>query len=526
MDSEVWDDPINHPTDPSSDGVASMITDEIFSKKHAAAQTCQETMRSVAVNTEPHEPFESCPGDLNKKEKNNETLPEEIKKISTGCDAVSLRHREELASLEEEVQKINANVQVTNKELALFQHKLEEEVRKDQKEKKANQEVLKSLKVEIERLVEEQESLARKIREKKSKYDTKFSDFLELSNQSAAEKMSLEDEIKRCKISVNFATRRSLTAQLSVVESSRDQALYVLYRELANTKAFQNKLDEAVHIFPNKDLEMTRSNCRASVQEIEKKISAAEAHYKEQIDQVKKGRRVSELIAVSMNELELSAAPLSVATKEIVPPPSASNVSPPLIKPLGADTPAGLTLMQHKPPIRTQEPPHNTVFEKAIERLATMFPDYTRPDLMRFIQELRSSSGGSLNSMELQDMVGGVTQLILDHQEKLNAGAKLNVTGRGSPAQYGTSPYAVPVWQTLGPQRVTHSNALNVEDPCIICHEDMSPDTICVLECRHSFHKECIKSWLKEQSTCPTCRDHALLPEDFPMLPGRRRQAL
>lgn len=69
---------------------------------------------------------------------------------------------------------------------------------------------------------------------------------------------------------------------------------------------------------------------------------------------------------------------LSVATKEIVPPPSASNVSPPLIKPLGADTPAGLTLMQHKPPIRTQEPPHNTVFEKAIERLATMFPDYTR----------------------------------------------------------------------------------------------------------------------------------------------------
>lgn len=92
---------------------------------------------------------------------------------------------------------------------------------------------------------------------------------------------------------------------------------------------------------------------------------------------------------------------------------------------------------------------------------------------------------------------------------------------------------------------------LNVEDPCIICHDDMSPDDICVLECRHSFHKEvsdsvsesvsdgrqlspnafcsvcvqCIRSWLKEQSTCPTCRDHALLPEDFPVLPGRRRPA-
>lgn len=39
-----------------------------------------------------------------------------------------------------------------------------------------------------------------------------------------------------------------------------------------------------------------------------------------------------------------------------------------------------------------------------------------RSDLMKFIQELRSSSGGSFASMSLQDVVGGVTQLILDHQ--------------------------------------------------------------------------------------------------------------
>lgn len=45
---------------------------------------------------------------------------------------------------------------MTNKELALFQQKLEEEVKKDQKEKKANQEDLRALKVEIEDLVAEQ----------------------------------------------------------------------------------------------------------------------------------------------------------------------------------------------------------------------------------------------------------------------------------------------------------------------------------------------------------------------------------
>lgn len=31
---------------------------------------------------------------------------------------------------------------------------------------------------------------------------------------------------------------------------------------------------------------------------------------------------------------------------------------------------------------------------------------------------------------------------------------------------------------------------LNVEDPCIICHEDMNPDDMRVLDCRHSFHNE------------------------------------
>lgn len=42
---------------------------------------------------------------------------------------------------------------------------------------------------------------------------------------------------------------------------------------------------------------------------------------------------------------------------------------------------------------------------------------------------------------------------------------------------------------------------LNVEDPCIICHDDMTPDDICVLECRHSFHKEVSHTAIKEMDT-------------------------
>ncbi|KAM6907188.1 E3 ubiquitin-protein ligase TTC3 [Xenentodon cancila] len=517
-------------TDSASSRVDSVATNEDVLKRHAAVQTCREPMSSVAVNTEFHERFESCPGDINKKEKSNKMLEQQIKKMSDGCYKVNPSNTEDI-SLEEDIRKITTNIQVTNKELAMFQQKLEEEVKKDQKEKKANQEELKTLKTEMEQLVEEHTKLVQHIREKKTCYDVKLSDFLELSNQSAAEKMSLEDEIKRCKALFNSATRRCCTAQLSVMESSRDQDLYGLYRELAGAKALLTKLDEAVHNFPNQDLEMIRNNCRAKVEEAEKKISAAERQYQEQMDQVKNGRRVCELPRVGISNQPDPAAPaLFVGTKEFVPKSStqAPHMAPAASQHSGspaAEAPAAPLQMHHKP-ARKAEPPHSTVFDKAMETLSSMFPDYTRSDLMRYMQELRSSRGGSLNSMGLQDVVGGVIQLILDHQEMLNT-ARANAVRRGSPAHRGTPPLVTqtPVWQPVGSQRPTKSTALNTEDPCIICHEDMNPDDTCVLECRHSFHEECIKSWLKEQSTCPTCRNHALLPDDFPVLPGRRRQA-
>ncbi|XP_063752092.1 E3 ubiquitin-protein ligase TTC3 isoform X2 [Eleginops maclovinus] len=495
---------------------SSDTTNESILKKHAAVQTCHETMRSVAVNTEIHESFETCQGDMNKKQRHNWKLEQRMEEMSTGNDKVNLTHKEELTVLEKEVQEITTNIQVTNKELAMFQQKLEEEVKKDQKEKKANQEGLKALKMETEDLVTQQGSLSQIIREKKNSFDNKLNDFLELSNQSAAEKMSLEDEITRCKALHASATRRSHSAQVLVVESSRDQGVFGLYKEMSNAKALLSKLDEEALRYPTPEVEISRNSCRVNIQEVEKKISSAEAQFQEQLDQVKSGRRFSELISVDVNhQPNPPAAPVSVAAKQsaATPPPSASHSVPSYARPPAAASP------QHKPPPRALEPAHGTVFEKAMEHLVSIFPDYKRSELMRFVQDFRLSSGGSLSNMSLQDMVGGVTQLIFDHQERLKA-AKLNAKGRGSPAQC-----AAPVWQPLGHPRVKHSDALNVEDPCIICHDDMSPDDICVLECRHSFHNRCIRPWLKEQSTCPTCRDHALMPDDFPELSGRRRQA-
>ncbi|XP_068455847.1 E3 ubiquitin-protein ligase TTC3 [Clinocottus analis] len=545
---------------------STMTIEKNFSKKHAEVQTCQETMRSVAVNTEIHERFESCQGDINAKQKNNKKLEQQIKKMAKGCDKVNLKRKEEITVLEADIKQINGNINATNKELAVFQQKLEEEVKKDQKEKKANQEGLKALKDEIDELSGRRASLAQKIQEGKNRYDAMRSDYLELCNQSAAEKMSLEDAIQSYKSSFTSATRRSQGAQVLIVESSRDQGLYGLYQGLAIGKALLGKLDEAVHRFPTPDLERARNGCRVNVQEIEKKIATAEAQYVEQLDQVNKGRRLSELPPVNVHsQSDPAAAPSVAAAACAAPPPSFLGaplvIAPPAAEAASAQPPPP----QLKPPARTPTPQHSSVFDRSVEHLAGIFPDYSRSELSRFIQELRSSSSGSLSGMTSQEMVGAVTQLILDHQEKPKAAklngisrngeprtcttpppvapvwqtlgqkkdaeklkaAKATAAARESPAPYAAPAYASPVWQPPEPaKRTEHSNALNLEDPCIICHEDMNPIDTCVLVCRHSFHDECIRSWLKEHSTCPTCRDHALLVDDFPALSGRRRKAL
>ncbi|NWT18173.1 DZIP3 ligase, partial [Vireo altiloquus] len=62
--------------------------------------------------------------------------------------------------------------------------------------------------------------------------------------------------------------------------------------------------------------------------------------------------------------------------------------------------------------------------------------------------------------------------------------------------------------------------AASSDDPCTICHEELSRNT-CELECGHEFHRECIRPWLQEHSsTCPICRDYAVLPTDTPERPA------
>lgn len=116
-------------------------------------------------------------------QKNIWTVEEQINKLLSGCEKDQV---EDLTELKDEIQKITENIQVwisdgenirawvgilhrlrlflpkvTNMELTMFQRNLEEEVKRDHKEKKDNQELLKSLKMEKEQFIKEQQRYER-----------------------------------------------------------------------------------------------------------------------------------------------------------------------------------------------------------------------------------------------------------------------------------------------------------------------------------------------------------------------------
>ncbi|KAK8803572.1 hypothetical protein WA158_001266 [Blastocystis sp. Blastoise] len=50
------------------------------------------------------------------------------------------------------------------------------------------------------------------------------------------------------------------------------------------------------------------------------------------------------------------------------------------------------------------------------------------------------------------------------------------------------------------------------DNMCVICRDDMIAEEAIVLPCGHIFHVDCIKTWILEHSTCPTCRFNLLDP--------------
>ncbi|GJJ71206.1 E3 ubiquitin-protein ligase RNF115/126 [Entomortierella parvispora] len=64
------------------------------------------------------------------------------------------------------------------------------------------------------------------------------------------------------------------------------------------------------------------------------------------------------------------------------------------------------------------------------------------------------------------------------------------------------------------PQHKITPEELDAKTECSVCQDKFTEQDVCLqLKCKHIFHDDCIKPWLKTSATCPTCRC-SLIPDD------------
>ncbi|XP_074645281.1 uncharacterized protein LOC141901741 [Tubulanus polymorphus] len=166
-----------------------------------------------------------------------------------------------------------------------------------------------------------------------------------------------------------------------------------------------------------------------------------------------------------------------------------------------------------------------TNFDKLVGKLATKFPTLKRNEAVDLIKEVRKRRKGTLVGMTMSDILKEADSVFATMSTKPGAAKVTNL----APAKSSTSPMMQPS-KRAHPLAVNQSSAqvvsskskldINFEqNECTICFETLSSAPLRILDCGHTYHELCIKQWIYgEDATCPVCRNHTLLPEDFPKL--------
>ncbi|XP_074889816.1 E3 ubiquitin-protein ligase TTC3 isoform X6 [Buteo buteo] len=540
------------------------------------------------TNTLPFHPFEMQQGDILRMEKEHQVLKEQLKEAQEKYEQLQSRSLEEISALKELLKKNVEETEVSKNELDWFHQDLEMQVKKWQQEKKENQENLKALRTTAKKHTDTNDRYSKTIDEKEKQYNIYLNTYLDTSNKLANEKVKLEELIKKSQDDWQECVKRAVKAEIAVLKNWKETEVCKLNGIAANAEAnlkMLKSLSSSASAAPK--LKSQIDSWEIFISNVKKQLEKVKAEYEEKIQTVKNGVRNC---LTKMETVDLPSPPSVLAgVKPARANSKACSASGGSVKahskPLegsysdkvSATCPSGISgsKSQNVQPhqnhqddsaiqLRLSGLPNNKMLPKAFENiiahLQSIFPNYSSSDFTVFIKDIQRRNGNTLSGLSFDEILSRVTELILDQQNKAptSAGRPVKSASSAAPAQTGTRGREVTAEENVPSPpkaRPAHSNAssknpsqpnlqpwgnvgatpkskwkkldytASSDDPCTICHDELSGDS-CELECGHHFHRECIRTWLKQHSsTCPICRVHALLPEDFPELPVRNKYA-
>uniref|UniRef100_A0A5F8GXB0 DAZ interacting zinc finger protein 3 n=1 Tax=Monodelphis domestica TaxID=13616 RepID=A0A5F8GXB0_MONDO len=303
-------------------------------------------------------------------------------------------------------------------------------------------------------------------------------------SQWEREKNKLEAKAKKCLSKLNVEANRAITAEVCFLQSRRDFGLHQLEQterecllQLIRVKNMATRDPESLQ------LKAAVESWETIVTDVRNKIAFSKTQYNEQIALVKNG-------------FPLNCLPLV----QIPPPPPSPDI---LVKKYWVFQLEGTYLQDDKNP-------WNSFFLISF-----------RKELTDLLRKLKDANGRSLIGLTFDEIVRRVSQMV----EPKRSQSADSIPSSHPQSKPNIDQPPRPAWRPLNPQvPVAWEGTKNLgdeEEPCVICHDNLTPENLSVLACAHKFHPQCIKLWLKQQGTCPTCRLYVVLPEEFPGLPSR-----
>nr|XP_007984093.2 E3 ubiquitin-protein ligase DZIP3 isoform X5 [Chlorocebus sabaeus] len=373
-------------------------------------------------------------------------------------------------------------------------------------------------------------------------------------SQWEVEKHNLESTMKTYISKLNAETSRALTAEVYFLQCRRDFGLLHLEQ---TEKECLNQLARVTHMAASNleslQLKAAVDSWNAIVADVRNKIAFLRTQYNEQINKVKQGFALSTLPPVQLPPpppspeilmQQFLGRPLVKESffRPILTVPQMPAVCPGVVSATGQPRAPLMTGIAWAlpAPVGDAVPPSAGLasdpsmmnWERITDRLKTAFPQQTRKELTDFLRKLKDAHGKSLSGLTFDEIVCKISQFI-DPKKSQSQGKSVSNVNCVSPSHSPSQPNAAqppkPAWRPLTSQGpATWEGASNPdeeeeeEEPCVICHENLSPENLSVLPCAHKFHAQCIRPWLMQQGTCPTCRLHVLLPEEYPGNPSRQ----